>query len=734
MNELLAPAGDYEALIAAIYNGADAVYLGLNIFSARAYAKNFSIEELKKAVIFAHLRNVKIYLTLNTMVYSDELKEIYDVILQAYTFGVDGIIISDLALLDYIKENFKDTEIHASTQMGIDNINGINVMAKLGVARVVIAREVNYKHILELKRKSSLPIEVFIHGALCVSYSGACLMSGLIGDRSANRGRCVGSCRKEYRLHTNNKDIGSSYLLNMKNLNTTDHINELKDFDSLKIEGRMKTPEYVASAVSTYRNLLNGNNTNNLLDNTFNRIYTKGYVFNEKPVDIVDYKINSQQGIIIGKVISKNNKYYKIKLSDCLYQGDQIIIDSKNSINMTAIKIYDEKLNLISEANKFVYLLLPSEAKKGDLVYKTRNKKFVEEMKKTYYTETNKLLVDFTISGAFNKPLEAIIYYEDFIIKSFSDDLLEKSLKSPLTKDILKKQFGKLNDTPYTLNEINTNIDDNIFMTIKNINALRRKSIDALNNARLKQRTPIIPKNTTIPISFAKTSPAISVYATTNEQYMIAKSLGIKIIYYDNVIKRHNAKTIINNKDVLLSGYNGIYENNNYITDHQFNVVNEKSINALHRLGAKRITISHEINKNQIKTMVDNYISTNNGYPSLEMIIYGRQELMYTKYCPLKKYNLCNVCKSEQYFINDTYASFPIKTYPDCTTSIFNSKILNLTGEKDFLSKYINVFRFHFTIESANETKKILSKAIKNESVIFDSTIHTRGQYKRKVL
>ena len=273
MTELLAPAGSLEALTAAISNGADAVYLGMNRFGARAYANNFSLEELQNVIAYAHLRNVKIYVTMNTIVYDAELDDAYRQIDELYKIGADGIIVQDLALFTYIVKNYPKMEAHCSTQMGIDDLEGTLLFKSMGAKRVVLSREVPAEKIKQIKAIAKIPVEVFIHGALCVSYSGNCLMSGLIGYRSGNRGRCVGSCRKPYELinTTENKTISKSYILSMKDLNTIDKINQLKFADSLKIEGRMKEPAYVANVVAAYRKALDNSFTQ---EDSFNLQYT----------------------------------------------------------------------------------------------------------------------------------------------------------------------------------------------------------------------------------------------------------------------------------------------------------------------------------------------------------------------------------------------------------------------------------------------------------------------------
>ena len=214
MAELLAPAGNIEALIAAISNGCDAIYLGMQKFGARAYSSNFDFESLKEAISYAHLRNVKIYVTMNTIVFENEIEAMKLQMHQLNEIGVDAIIVADLAAFDYLVNNFVDMEAHCSTQMGIDDLDGTLLFKELGANRIVLSREVPIEKVKEIKKIAQIPLEIFVHGALCVSYSGNCLMSGLIGYRSGNRGRCVGSCRKEYEIidKTTDDALGKNYI------------------------------------------------------------------------------------------------------------------------------------------------------------------------------------------------------------------------------------------------------------------------------------------------------------------------------------------------------------------------------------------------------------------------------------------------------------------------------------------------------------------------------------------
>ena len=256
--ELLAPAGSYDAFIAATENGADAVYLGGKLFNARANASNFDNDELKKIVEYAHLRNVKIYVTMNTLLTNNELNEALDFAYDLYNMGIDAVIVQDLGLAKVLHERIPLLHLHASTQMTIYNLAGVKKLEELGFTRVVLARELSLDEIKYICDNTNLEIEVFVHGALCISYSGQCLMSSMIGDRSGNRGKCAQPCRLPYTLLKNGTPLKSGYLLSPKDLCTIDYFSKLPNITSLKIEGRMKSPEYVATVVSTYRKAIDG--------------------------------------------------------------------------------------------------------------------------------------------------------------------------------------------------------------------------------------------------------------------------------------------------------------------------------------------------------------------------------------------------------------------------------------------------------------------------------------------
>ena len=285
--ELLSPAGNMECLKAAIEAGCDAVYLGGYKFGARTFAGNFTNEEMIEAVNYAHLYGVKIYVTVNTLIYENEVEEFMEYIYFLYRINVDALIIQDIGMFDLIRKTYPNFELHASTQMHLHNIEGIKLLDKLGVNRCVIARETDFNTIKNIKENINMPLEVFVHGALCISYSGQCLMSSLIGGRSGNRGSCAGSCRLRYDFINNNKKINKDdYILSTKDLNSLENIGKLIDIgvDSFKLEGRMKSPQYVYTVTKLYRKAIDSyletgkvfidNKELNNLRKIFNRKFT----------------------------------------------------------------------------------------------------------------------------------------------------------------------------------------------------------------------------------------------------------------------------------------------------------------------------------------------------------------------------------------------------------------------------------------------------------------------------
>ena len=747
MTELLAPAGNMEALRAAVSNGCDAVYLGLEKFGARAYSDNFTIESLAEAIDYAHLRDVKIYVTMNTIVFEDEIADMQEQLEQLNAIGVDGIIVQDLAVFDYVAGNFVDMEVHCSTQMGIDDLEGPLLFKEMGADRVVMAREVDIADVKQIRKAAKIPIEVFVHGALCVSYSGNCLMSGLIGYRSGNRGRCVGSCRKPYELldRETGLSFGTSYLLSMKDLNTIDHIEELKSIDSLKIEGRMKEPAYVANVVKRYREALDGDirqTDKDALQKTFNRTYTEGYMFGEEPGNITNIQRPNNFGYEIGKVRGSYKGMYEIALTKTLHQNDIIRIDHENEdVNLSVARLYDRDGMLINQADKTCYIKIKEKLSPGDVVYKTKDYLFYKELEADLDKEFRRFPLDLKVYAYPGAAL--VIDAEGFGLQYLyeSEEILEEAVNNPTDREQAVKHLSRLGDTVFTLGDVEFE-SYNAFVPAKLLNSARRQIVQGLYDAKLakwkKRMKEDVPRES---IAFPLQKPYLTATVTTQEQYDACKACGIKDVYFDNIIRRNQNVYEDREGELLLGGYGGIYryrDTNPFVTDYSLNVVNAASCYDLYRLGAKRVTLSYELNRRQIQELIASYEEVNGGNPALEMIVYGRAPLLFTKYCPLKKMGQCGSCRKRSYELKDEYGEFPVLNHEDCSTTILNGKVLNLLDEMPQIDG-VEAFRLNFTIESGAEVKRVIGLAQQKltgtlDKSVFNQKTDTRGHFNKEIL
>ena len=747
MAELLAPAGNMEALIAAISNGCDAIYLGMQKFGARAYSSNFDFESLKEAISYAHLRNVKIYVTMNTIVFENEIEAMKQQMHQLNEIGVDAIIVADLAAFDYLVNNFVDMEAHCSTQMGIDDLDGTLLFKELGANRIVLSREVPIEKVKEIKKIAQIPLEIFVHGALCVSYSGNCLMSGLIGYRSGNRGRCVGSCRKEYEIidKTTDEALGKNYILSTKDLNTIDYIDDLKEIDSLKIEGRMKEPAYVANVVSRYRRALDykiteEDKTN--LSKTFNRTFTKGYLFHEDKKDITNILRPNNYGYEIGRISNIVKGMYEIKLTRPLNQNDIIRISHNNEdIVLTVVKLYDKEGKLINRANDVGYIKIKEKLSKDDVVYLTKDYLYYKELESSLEKEFKRFNLDIKVNAQPNSKLIIEAEGLGFNYLYEGEDILSEAINNPTTKEQVIKQFSRLNDTIFELNNVIYE-ECNVFIPAKLLNVARREIVQALYELKLNSKKKSIKAfKAKEKISFTPREPYFTASVTSKEQYDACVSCGIKEIYFDNTVRRNQNDYKEKEGQLLIGGYGGIYhyrKTNPFITDYSLNVVNSDSCYELFKLGAKRVTLSYELNKTQIEDLISSYYEKNDGYPALEMIVYGRAPMMFSKYCPLKKMNQCGSCKTRSYELKDEHGTFPIITHDDCTTTILNGKILNLLDEVQNIEG-VEAFRLNFTVESKEQVIKTINMAMKklkskDNQIIFNKETDTRGHFNKEIM
>ena len=736
-----------EALKAAIANGADAVYLGMQKFGARAYSSNFDEEQLQEAVAFAHLRGVKVYVTTNTIVFQDELPQVFAQLDFVNSLGVDGVIVQDLAVLAYVAQHFQHMEAHCSTQMGIDDLDAALLCKQLGAKRIVLARELPLDQVKAIRQAADIPVEVFIHGALCISYSGNCIMSGMMGNRLGNRGRCIGSCRQLYDVinATTGQSLGQSYILSTKDLNTIDFVDQLEGVDSLKIEGRMKEPIYVANVVSRYRLALDGAasaDNKEKLNRTFNRTYTKGYLFGEDRRDITNIDKPNNFGFLIGEVAKAERGKYRLELTHPLRQNDIIRIrHAGEDVIVPATKLYDAQGKLINGADHACYIKIKERLSAGDAVYKTKDAQYEHELEAHLEGEYRRFNLDVAVYAYPGAPL---IVDAEGLGQRYSytgTEPLSEAITNPTGKETVIKQLSRLNDTVFQLGRVSYD-EGNVYIPAKMLNAARRDIVEHLYAQRLDaQPRATMEPPVHAPIAFAPAAPRLAACVTTREQYDVCKECGLDVVYFQNVVPRNHNDYQDLEGEVLVGGLGGVYrygKSNPFVTDYSLNVVNSQSCYELHRLGAKRVTLSYEINKWQLQDLLAAYQRENGGLPALEMVVYGHAPLLVTKYCPLKKMGLCGQCRQNRYELHDDRDTFPVVPHEDCTTTILNGKVLNLLDEMPSI-KGVSVFRLNFTVESPDEVRDVIAKAQGKlagtlEGPVFNPKTDTRGHFAKEIM
>jgi len=733
--ELLSPVGSMASLYQAVHNGADAVYLGGKKFGARMFADNFTEDELKQAIDYCHLYGVKIYITVNTIIFDNEVDDFINYVEFLYVNGVDAVIMQDIGMISLVKEKFPLLEIHASTQAHNHNEEGIKLLKSLGVSRVVLARELSLDEIKNIN--VDIEKEVFIHGALCVCYSGCCLFSAMNSNRSGNRGECVASCRLPYKLYKNDEQIktNGNYLLSMRELNTSNYIKEILESDvvSLKIEGRMKSPEYVGFITKFYRTLIDKFYNNeelvislkelDELKSLFNRTFTGGYLFNEHGKDVMNIKNQNHIGLEIGKVIEVNPKYIKIKLNHDLNQEDGIKFLEEDK-GMIVNKLYNEKMLLVNKIEKGKVAIVDNKIGLRSLtsVSLTINKLLLEELNK--YQE-KKINVTYEVKAILNKELEISI--SDGINKvTVLGNVVESSLSRPIDKENIINQLSKLGNTPFVATNINIEMSNDIFISLKELNELRRSLVEEL----IEKRTYIPKKKTNVleqkNISNNNKKTKIGILVRNEEQLLVALDNNVDYIYVtdlslfnkysDNKNIYLRIDRVINNyidyknKNILateLGSINKYSKNNNVCGDYYLNINNNMSVNTLEKLGLNRICLSPEVKDlNKINSNVD-----------IEMIIYGRLELMITKYCPLnmilnKDNKKCNLCLSKEkyYLVDDQNRKYPL-IHSKHITHVMHYKNIDLIDDvSNYMDKGINCFRIEFFDEDKYKTNELIKK------------------------
>lgn len=507
--ELLAPAGNAQSLMAAVENGADAVYLGGKSFGARAFAGNFTREELGEALAYAHGRGVRVYVTVNTLVDNREFGELSDFLFFLYTAGADALLVQDLGVIAWVRTVLPGLPLHGSTQMTVHNAAGVQYLAGLGLQRVVLARETTYEELLAIRRQSDLDLEVFVHGALCISYSGQCLFSSMVGGRSGNRGSCAQPCRLAYALvDANERDLSGScpgrHLLSTRDLMLLGELPALiaAGVAALKIEGRMKRPEYVATVVRIYRDALDRAYDDperyrvsaaevRDLAQAFNRGFTSGYFYGNPGAALMSHTRPSHRGLYLGRVLSAEAGRAVIRTNLPLRSGDGIEFWMRKG-RREGITIHGLEAGPGSE----VELSLPFAVSPGDRVFKTHDQGLQQEAELSFRRPGRRRIpIDVVVTGRLGEPLTVTAVDAEGVRATVRGSVPgARALKHPLTPEVVHAQVERLGNTLFALAGLDCELDGEAMYPLGEINSVRRELTTALEAARIDRYRRRLPE------------------------------------------------------------------------------------------------------------------------------------------------------------------------------------------------------------------------------------------------
>lgn len=778
MFELLSPAGSMESLKAGIQNGADAIYLGGSSFGARASATNFDNDELIEAVKYAKLRNVNIFVTVNTSIKETEVEELISYTDFLYKIGVDAIILSDIGVAEVLRKRYPNMELHASTQISAHSLNDVLELKKVGFNRVVLARELSIEEIKEICDNVDIDIEVFIHGAICISYSGQCLMSSMLGDRSGNRGRCAQPCRQSYKLinKTTGKiiDVNGNYLLSPKDLCSIENIEKILDtgVKSLKIEGRMKRPEYVAVVTSRYRKTIDNYINNKITDDKkalkedleaiFNRKFTSGYLMSKNGSNIINLDKPNNVGVKVGEVLSFNSKKnkLKIKLSGKLSKGDGINLGG-GSIGRI---IKNGEIFDFGVAGEIIEIDFVKNIKSKTPVYKTSDKLLVDNANKSFIEGIENKKINLKCEIFIKVGEKAKFILEN--IEVYSDEKIEKANDKEAEIDKIIEKLCKTGGTPYKFVFDNIFVDKDVFVPVSVLNNLRRKAIEKYEEYKLdfsSKRIIYSYKNFSylkdkkvfngkITLKVHKNSqldkilenPDISEhireiytedFTLLEEYYNKFKTIGINLVYSAlgvirneeySILEKYLSKInneIFNKVQISTWGSKNFFKSKfgtkKFNIDTYFNIYNSYSLRFFEKyFDAEDITISQEINKFEIKSLLNKSKEKN---ANVDMIIYGHTRAMLTEYCAMgvltkdcHKDRRCVECARSDYILKDM-ENREFRLFQDifCRTEIRNHITLDLRENINEIFEFgVDRVRLDFTYEDSDMVYRILKECV----------------------
>ena len=723
---IVAPAGNYEKLKAAIKAGANEVYFGLKGFGARRNNQNLNIQEILDGIDYAHLRGVKTLLTLNTIMKDVEIDSAYYNISRIYEHGIDAVIVQDLGFVKFLKENFPELTIHGSTQMTVANHVEANKLKELGLSRVVLARELSFEEIKSIREKTDIELEIFVSGSLCIAYSGNCYISSFIGGRSGNRGLCAYSCRKKFQDEEGNK----AYFLSPNDqLLQTEEINKLKEIgiDAIKVEGRKKSNEYVYETVSYYDNILKGKPRPTESYKLFNRGYSKGYFYLDNK--LMNFKYSSNFGYFLGARIENSNNF---KIDDELILGDgvQFVDEDFEKISgeyVSRITIRGEKvqkaerndivsIGKLPEGTKYIYKNYSKEINDRIIHNLKVSKRFSSVDAELYAEKGKEMVLKFSLNNLKGERISATI----------KGNTITEDARKEITKEQIAEKLGELGETTFELGNVKIDYDGTSFIPFSELKNLKRECIKQLEIELLEsyKRAGSPKKEYLFNNEKIEKEPLFSALVSNKEQEKACYESGITKIYYKqyDVAKEKNLdKTDKIKLDTNLASnlYQAVMGEKNGLKgqslDWNLNVYNNYTLDLFSEFdNLETVFLSPELNYKQLKNIKSDKIKKG-------MVIYGYLKGMYIEH---KIFD-----KEYKELKGDHYDRYKVLKNDLDNIELYLDKPMNLIPKLDLIREFnFDELRIDFTFETPQEVKKIIG-SLKTKKGNYNPYSFERGVF-----
>ncbi len=773
--EVLAPAGDMECVKAAVEYGADAVYFGLPKFNARARAENFTLETLPELLSFLRLRGVKGYVAFNTLVFSDELEEAEKILERVIAAGPDALILQDLGIARLARAISAEIELHASTQTTTTCAEQMPALEELGFSRVILARELTLKDIRKIAAASTMPLEVFVHGALCVAYSGQCLTSEALGGRSANRGACAQACRLPYDLIVDGRpfDLGErKYLLSPQDLAAFDIVPELIDAGvrSFKIEGRLKTPEYVAATTRAYRKAVDeawanrpaqwSRNEVLELQQVFSRGFSHGFLGGIDHQVLVPALSPKKRGPFLGRVTSIRAGRVSLILENPLRPGDGVAFDYGSPDDETGGRVYEirSRGRRVAEAAEGEVDLSFGDidwtkVHVGDRVWKTSDPALERKLRAGFETAHGRVPVNAVVRGAAGSPLEIELSDGSHRFSLKSDRPLETARNRPLTAEYLREHLGRLGATPFELKDLEVRLEGDVILPVSALNELRRQAAAGLE--RMRRENPALRVDTG-PLSrlrskvesAASIAPELVVMARTMDQLAAALDGGVRHVEADfedpkkyreavSLARERGAWIALAPPRIFKPGENGILSlvlscasdailarnlvhidyfrgKTGLIGDFSLNIANDLAAGWYLRRGLDRFTPSYDLNAAQLEALL-----ARTPVHRAEVVIHQHMPMFHLEHCVFaatlsKGHDATDCgrpCDRHQVSLRDRVGkSHALKADVGCRNTVFNAVPQSASPYVGgMLSKGVRWFRLELLTESPKEAVNLIT-------------------------